>query len=132
VREYVIDGNRIVSLEAFYDEFSRVALHMPWGWNLDAFDDVLGGGFGTPDGGFALRWSNSAASKNSLGYPETVRQLELRLDRCHPTNREHVERELSDAQRGFGPTVFDWLIDIISDHGPGGRQAEDNVHLILD
>jgi hypothetical protein len=39
---------------------------------------------------------------------------------------------LSDARAGTGPTVFDWLIEIISDHGPGGSQASDNVQLTLD
>jgi RNAse (barnase) inhibitor barstar len=131
-REYVIDGMRTNSLEAFYDEFSRVALDAPWGRNLDAFNDVLRGGFGTPNEGFTLRWSNSAAARALLDYPETIRQLQLRLERCHPANRERVQRELSDAERGLGPTVFDWLVEIISDHGPGGGQAKSNVRLILD
>ena len=131
--EIVIDGSRTVSLEAFYDEFSCVALDGSfWGRNLDAFNDALRGGFGTPEGGFALRWSNSTASRVLLGYPETVRQLKLRLERCHPSNVKHVKGELSDAERGVGPTVFDWLVEIIAVHGPGGDEAEDNVQLILD
>jgi hypothetical protein len=28
--------------------------------------------------------------------------------------------------------VFDWLVEIIRDHGAGGDQAEDNVELVLD
>ena len=31
--------------------------------NLDAFNDMLRGGFGTPPGGFVLRWVNSARSR---------------------------------------------------------------------
>ena len=27
--------------------------------------------------------------------------------------------------------LFDWLVNIIRDHGPGGREADDNVHLEL-
>lgn len=103
-----------------------------WGQNLDAFNDVLRGGFGTPDEGFILRWENSATSKELLGYPETVRQLELRLERCHPDGRTFVQRNLSDARGGVGPTVFDWLIEIISVHGAGGEEAEDNVRLVLE
>ena len=133
IREIVIDGSRVKSLETFFDEFSRVALDgRSWGRNLDAFNDVLRGGFGTPEGGFTLRWQNSAASRETLGYPETVRQLLLRLERCHPTNQGSVDRELSDAERGLGPTVFGWLVEIIAAHGPGGDAAESNVQLILD
>ena len=39
---------------------------------------------------------------------------------------------LSDARAGVGQTVFDWLVEIIRDHGPGGEQAEDNVRIVLD
>lgn len=131
--EYVIDGSRITSLETFYDEISRAVIPGSlWGRNLDALNDILRGGFGTPDGGFKLRWSAAAFSKRALGYDETVRQLEIRLERCHPTNREDVRQRLSDARAGTGPTVFDWLIEVIKDHGPGGSQAIDNVHLVLD
>jgi RNAse (barnase) inhibitor barstar len=132
-REYIIDGLRVHSLEEFYDEFSRTALGgQRWGRNLDAFNDVLRGGFGTPDDGFTVRWTNSEASKAVLGYPETVRQLQLRLERCHPDNRGYVQADLSNAMNSVGPTVYDWLIEIISGHGPGGDEADDNVCLILE
>jgi RNAse (barnase) inhibitor barstar len=131
--EYVIDGSRITSLETFYDEIGRVLIPgYQWGRNLDAFDDVLSGGFGTPDEGFTLKWSHSTASKEKLGYPETVRQLEIRLQRCHPSNQEDVRRKLSDAHAGVGATVFDWLVEIIRNHCPGGEQGADDVCLVLD
>ena len=131
-REYVLDGRRITSLEAFYDEVSSTLIPGAWwGENLDAFDDILRGGFGTPEDGFVIRWQHSNVSKANLGYPETVRQLERRLERCHPANREIVRAELRRAQRGEGETVFDWLVEIIRDHGPGGEESQDNVRLIL-
>ena len=59
--EYISDGSRTSSLEAFYDEISRVLIpNHDWGRNLDAFDDILRGGFGTPDEGFTLKWRHSA------------------------------------------------------------------------
>jgi RNAse (barnase) inhibitor barstar len=131
--EYVIDGSRITSLETFYDEISRTVIPgSRRGRNLDAFNDILRGGFGTPDDGFKLRWLNAAFSKRALGYDETVSQLEIRLERCHPTNRKELQTLLCAARAGTGPTVFDWLIEIIRDHGPGGSQPVDNVHLTLD
>lgn len=67
--EYVIDGSRITSLETFYDEISRAVIPgFPWGRNLDAFNDILRGGFGTPEDGFKLRWTAVAFSKRALGY----------------------------------------------------------------
>jgi RNAse (barnase) inhibitor barstar len=131
---FEIDGTRFSTLEEFYGEFSRVVIP---GFdsqltNLDAFDDVLSGGCGTPDDGFTLRWKNHEVSKQRLGYPETVRQLELRLTRCHPTNRPQVAQDLKQAQVHRGPTVFDWLTDMIHEHGSGGRYATDGVELLLD
>jgi RNAse (barnase) inhibitor barstar len=88
---YEIDGRDFTTLQGFYEVVSRVLIPgAEWGHNLDAFNDILHGGFGTPDGGFVLRWVNAAVSRERLGYPETVKQLERRLSRCHPLNRESV------------------------------------------
>jgi RNAse (barnase) inhibitor barstar len=131
---YEIDGTRITTLEEFYAEFNRVVMpgFDPPLSNLDAFDDILSGGCGTPDDGFTLRWKNHKLSRQRLGYPETVRQLELRLAQCHPTNRPQVSENLKQAQGHQGPTVFDWLTEIIHEHGPSGRNATDKVELLLD
>jgi RNAse (barnase) inhibitor barstar len=129
---YEIDGRDFSTLEEFYDVVSRALIPgADWGRNLDAFNDILRGGFGTPEAGFVLRWTNSELSRERLGYPETVRQLERRLVRCHPTNREYVAADLERAQRGMGPTVFDWLVEIIGVHGAGGAEQVDGVVLVL-
>jgi len=128
-----IDGDRFDDLAGFYDAISGIlAPGVFWGRNLDAFNDVLRGGFGTPEGGFVLRWRHASRSRDRLGYPETVRYLEQKLTRCHPTNRELVRQELDDARAGRGQTLFELLVDIVRDHGPGGRQAEDGVDLVLE
>ncbi|MEP3846507.1 MAG: barstar family protein [Paracoccaceae bacterium] len=132
MKTYRINGERFSTLEEFYEEISRVLIPgSAWGNNLDAFNDILRGGFGTPDEGFIMIWENSVLSKNRLGYPETVRQLELRLKRCHPTNRNSVRRKLRQAHSNKGPVVFDWLVEIIRVHGACGEEAEDNVILKL-
>lgn len=132
-KEYVIDGSKITSLDTFYDEISRTLIsNKEWGRNLDAFDDILSGGFGTPADGFILKWSHAALSKEKLGYSETAKYLEEKLRRCHPSNRESVRAELARVRSRGGPTLFDRLVEIIRDHGAGGEQAEDNVRLVLD
>lgn len=132
MKAYELDGEDFSTLEEFYDEISRVVIPgASWGRNLDAFNDILRGGFGTPDEGFVLRWRNHDVSRQRLAYPETVRQLEKRLERCDPTNRESVRSELDLAQSGQGPTVFDWLVEILAVHGAGGEEADDNVQLDL-
>jgi RNAse (barnase) inhibitor barstar len=127
-----IDGLQFSTLEGFFDHFAARALDgSQWGRNLDAFNDVLRGGFGTPEGGFLLEWSNHAASKLRLGFAETVRQLQLRVGRCHPSNVPFVKEELAAARRGEGSTVYEWLLEIIQTHCPGGAEEEDGVELIL-
>jgi RNAse (barnase) inhibitor barstar len=128
-----IDGNSFSTLEGFFEEVSRVMVPgASWGHNLDAFNDILRGGFGTPADGFVIRWKNHAVSKERLGYSETVRQLGLRLQRCHPSNRVYVAADLAEARVGRGATVYDWLVAIIRDHGRGGQQQEDGVTLVLE
>jgi hypothetical protein len=133
VKQYVLDGAEFATLEEFAKHFSARVLdgHM-WQGNLDAFNDILRGGFGTPEEGFRLIWKKSDVSRRVLSYGETTRQLELRLQRCHPSNRANVREQLEAARRGEGSTVFDWLLEIIKDHGPNGSHSEDHVELRLE
>jgi len=112
-----IDGEQFSTLDEFYKEVSRKLIPgAEWGRNLDAFDDILRGGFGTPQEGFVLVWRSSGLSRERLGYAETIRQLERRLLRCHPSSRSAVKVQLSRARRSEGPTCFDWLVEIIQRH----------------
>jgi RNAse (barnase) inhibitor barstar len=132
MKEFVIDGLNFSTLEGFYDVISADLIPgSSWGRNLDAFNDILRGGFGTPDEGFKFIWRNSNMSREKLGYDETVRQLEKRLAKCHPDNRKSVQQRLEEARRHIGSTVFDWLVEIINDHGPNGIESQDNVILVL-
>src|SRR5262245_50447796 len=111
---FEIDGGRFSTLDGFYDEFTRAVIPgIEWGHNLDALNDVLRGGMGTPEGGFDLIWRNSAKSRLDLGHAETVRQLERRLSRCHPSNRAGIESKIEVARQNQGDTVFDWLVEVL-------------------
>ncbi|MFI7283287.1 hypothetical protein ACIBOV_23790 [Micromonospora chersina] len=69
----VIDGASFSDLDGFAREFSRLLCHWTWNGNLDAFNDILRGGFGTPEDGWVLRWVSSDLSRVALGYDATVR-----------------------------------------------------------
>lgn len=132
MKTFTIDGMNFSNLEEFYDEISdKLIPDASWGYNLNAFNDILRGGFGTPDEGFVLIWKNSHISRKKLGYDETVIQLEKGLQSCHPDNYEAVSHQLKNAQKGIGQTVFDWLVEIILCHSEGGKESKDNVVLHL-
>ncbi|MGV9424684.1 barstar family protein [Streptomyces sp. NPDC003656] len=120
---YVLDGTRISTLEDFWRVVGEAVNGTGgyFGRNLDAFADCLSGGFGTPDDDdYVVEWREHQASRERLGHPETARQLEIRLARCHPTNRPSVRADLDAAREGRGSTVFDWLVEIFDDRVPGG------------
>ena len=129
---FIIDGAQFSSLEEFAQYFSNLVFEgHQWGGNLDAFNDMLYGGFGSPESGFVLRWNNSALSRQSLGYPATIKWLEEHLQTCHPGNIPHLEQRLAEAKQGRGETLFDTIVEIIQVHGFGGDEAEDDIELLL-
>ena len=129
----LIDGEDFSTLDEFFDVIGKVLIPgVSWGRNLDAFDDILRGGFGTPVGGFELVWRNSAVSRARLGYAETQTYLLNLLPSCHPANIEHVRNQIADAQNETGGTIFDWVVEVFHSHGPSGEEAADNVILRLE
>ncbi len=115
-RRYVLEGGAFSTLQEFAAHFSEVVLDgHDWNGNLDAFNDILRGGFGTPDGGFVLVWKDHGISRKCLGHGETAR----------------IEDRLEAAQKDHGPTLFDELRTIIKEHGPGGAESSDGVELEL-
>ncbi|MER6186762.1 barnase inhibitor [Streptomyces sp. NPDC001652] len=93
---YVRDGSQITTLEDF------------WRVVAERIGDQV------------IEWREHEASRRHLGHPETARQLDIRLARCHPTNRPSVSAELAEARAGRGPTVFDRPVEIIEGEHPGG------------
>lgn len=69
----VIDGASFVDFAGFVREFSQLLCHGTWNGSLDAVNDILRGGFGTPETGWVLKWVNSDSSRVMLGYDATVR-----------------------------------------------------------
>ena len=113
--EYELDG-RFNTLEEFYAEIGRVFFdNQPWGENLDTLNDLLHNHPELPDK-LRLVWRHADRSRAQLGYSETVRQLLLQLRDCQPTVLIKTAWALRAALRGQGPTVFDWLVNLLSEH----------------
>jgi RNAse (barnase) inhibitor barstar len=128
----VIDGALFDDLDGFYDEVSRrIIPGASWGRNLNAFNDILRGGFGTPEQTWILRWENAALSRERLGHDAMARQLRRLLSSCHPDNRQWLAADLHRAENREGQTLFDTLIEIIRSHGPDGTEAGAHVYLEL-
>lgn len=77
--EFVINGSRITSEKSFYNEIEKVltnGLNRKIGRNLDAFNDVLRGGFGQfdCDEKIILKWKNFSKSEASL-KPQFIRSV---------------------------------------------------------
>jgi Barstar (barnase inhibitor) len=117
---FIIDGENFNDFKGFCKEFSNVVLSGKYQWNgsLDAFNDILWGGFGDLEDAeeYIIIWRNSAKSKKDLGYSQTIIKLNEMLERCHPSNSEKIIREISDAMLNKGPTIFDWIEEIILDN----------------
>jgi RNAse (barnase) inhibitor barstar len=133
VRE--IDGARFDDLDGFFEEISRELVPgSEWGKNLDAFNDILRGGFGTPPRPWVLRWLGAGRSRERLGQEETLRWLQGKLARCNPEDAEAVRAVRADIaamEGGDGETLFVKLVEIVRGHGPEGQQQGDGVLLEL-
>ncbi|AWX44814.1 hypothetical protein HME9304_01819 [Flagellimonas maritima] len=80
--EYVVNGTRITSEKVFYNEIEKLLTYgLNWkiGRNLNAFADVLRGGFGTfdCDEKIVLKWKNFSKSEAHLKPVFLNRVLEI-------------------------------------------------------
>lgn len=116
-KNYTVDGSRFSTLAEAAVEFTQaLGLTTPWNGNLDAFNDILHGGFGTPEEGFVLTWQHANISRQKLGYAETLLWLKKCLSHCHPSNVPDIQNRILAASRQEGKTLFDILVSIIEDH----------------
>ena len=81
----------------FYEYLSEVILPgVTWGRNLDALNDVLRGGFGTPEAGFRIVWRGHPQARASLGPRDFDAIVEIIRDhgRGGSQSEDGVELEL--------------------------------------
>ncbi len=121
VKQIQIEGNRINDIASFYEEINRV--FMPgesWriGQSLDAFNDLLFGGYGTLQGfqSVELVWHHMAHSRQALGDQATRVYYRDKLRPGSPYNKKLFEEKLAALESGHGETYFDTILAIIAAH----------------
>lgn len=120
-QEIILDGNRFANLEEFYLEADRILTkNLDWktGHNLNAFNDLLRGGFGVfeYDEPIRLLWINSQRSENLLGFEATIEHYTKILKTCQPDHQAYIKAKLKGAEQKQGQTLFGILVEIIEQH----------------
>ena len=96
-RKFTIDGRRFSSMAGFYDEVERVftfGLDRKIGRNLNAFNDILRGGFGRHEYGqpIHIQWLAYEKSVRNLGKETMDTIVEIILDTDHSGHDCTLER----------------------------------------
>jgi len=116
----IIIGDNFSNLGGFYDEIDRVLTKdLDWqtGHNLDAFNDLLLGGFGVYEFGepIILIWKNILKSKTDLGFDATKKWYERKIVENKIEN-QYFKDKLKELTENNGQTLFDIILEIISEH----------------
>ena len=96
-QKFTIDGRRFSSMAGFYDEVERVftfGLDRKIGRNLNAFNDILRGGFGRHEYGqpIHIQWLAYEKSVRNLGKENMDTIVEIILDTDHSGHDCTLER----------------------------------------
>lgn len=119
--ELEINGSNFQDIEGFYEELNRLVMQEEnWklGASLDAFNDLLYGGFGVIKDydELEINWLNSEKSKGDLGVEMTKSYYQQKLKHPETYNSEFVQEKLEELEAGNGQTYFEILLEIISEH----------------
>ena len=120
----VIDGKDFSDLEGFFclaDRLFRAENCAVGGHNLDAFNDLLGGGFGVHEPGepIIIKWINFGISRNALGYEATAEYYENKLEKTRFTDNFVMKKRMEQAKDHQGRTLLDMITSIIINKDSG-------------
>ncbi len=126
-KQIIINGSAVKDITSFYDEVNRAFMsgeNWEIGPSLDAFNDLLYGGFGAIHGKEAVEliWLDIVVSRKALGYEATKSYLEEKLKPDSPFNKIMFQEKLMALEAGTGETYFDIVMTIIAEH--------DNIELV--
>jgi len=85
---FLLDGNKICDLDSFYDEVERNLcpnINFQFGRNLDAFNDILYGGFGTfeEEEHIKIIFLNSKQIEEAIGTAKFEMVMDTIKDHLH-------------------------------------------------
>ncbi len=86
--------------------------------SLDAFDDLLYGGFGAIREKEEIRliWKCFEANRQSLGTEFTINYYQEKLPHPEDFDSSVIHKRLNELKAGKGQTYFEILEEIISEH----------------
>ena len=124
----VIHGADVIDIPSFYRQINdQLMRDEEWtiGDSLDAFNDLLYGGFGAAHDSDVLEieWRDIGASRDALGVDATRDYYRAKIADGR-FDSELFRAKLRALESGRGATYFDMLMEIIGDH--------DRVRLIAD
>lgn len=116
-----LEGSRIIDIPSFYVQINALLMvGEDWqlGNSLDAFDDLLYGGFGRLKDfdKLQIRWNDISFSQKSLGIETTRKYYMEKLKSKQPFNKKLIHQKLAELESGEGQTYFDILMEIIASH----------------
>lgn len=128
MKKLIIEGEKITSISTFYEEINRVFMqNETWkiGKSLDAFNDLMYGGFGEMKGNETINliWNNFEENKMALGFKATKNFYEEKLKSPEIFNIKFIKEKIDELESGNGSTYFEIILEIIAEHS--------NIHLII-
>lgn len=120
-KEIIIDGHQIHDIKSFYEEINLKFMQgEDWqlGESLDAFNDLLYGGFGAVKGDepINLIWKNFENNKKILGSDFTLEFYRQKLKHPDIYDVEAINKSINELESGDGQSYFDIVLEIIADH----------------
>jgi len=120
-KQIIIEGENINDIKSFYEEINRVFMKdEDWklGESLDAFNDLLYGGFGTIKANepIMLMWKNFENNKKTFGLDFTLEFYRQKLQHPEIYDVKSINKSIRELKNGDAPTYFDIILEIIADH----------------
>ncbi|WP_417444897.1 ribonuclease inhibitor [Joostella sp.] len=117
-KQFTIQGDNIHDIKSFYKEINRLFMSSE-DWeiseSLDAFNDLLYGGFGSlsSDEDIDLIWKNISKNKSDLGLETTLEFYKNKLKEPTIYNTDFIQEKITELEQGFGKTYFEIIMEII-------------------
>jgi RNAse (barnase) inhibitor barstar len=116
-----IKGKDIADIPSFYEEINRVFMEAEdWklGNSLDAFSDLLYGGYGILKDYEEVEvvWTDSKISREALGVETTKEFYRNKLNPESPFDKPLIRRKLAELEEDNGQTYFEILLEIFAEH----------------